>query len=62
MSMVISFKKHQSNIIFLTDIDVVRKGIRDAICHASDQFFKANNEYMKHYDKNKESPHLKHTD
>ena len=29
------------------------------ICHAIHRYVKANNKYMKNYDKNKESPYLK---
>ena len=42
----------------LTGIDMllmVRKGIRGGICHSIYQYAKANNKYMKDYDKNKES-------
>ena len=34
---------------------MVEKGIRGGICHAIHRFAKANNKYMKNYDKNKES-------
>ena len=43
---------------FLIDIDMllmVEKGIRGGICHAIYRYAKANNKYIKHYDKNKES-------
>ena len=33
---------------------IVEKGIRDGICHAIHQDLKANKEYMKDYDNNKE--------
>ena len=48
-----------------TDIDMllmVEKGIRGGICHAIHQYIKANNNYMKEYDKNKESSCLKYWD
>ena len=35
---------------------MVEKGIRRRICHSIYQYAKANNKYMKDYDKNKESP------
>ena len=35
---------------------MVEKGIRGRICHSIYQYAKANNKYMKDYDKNKESP------
>ena len=34
---------------------MVEKGIRGGICNAIRQYKKANNKYMKDYDKNKES-------
>ena len=40
----------------------VEKGIRGGICHAINQYPKANNKYMKDYDKNKESLYLKYWD
>ena len=49
----------------LTDIDMllmVEKGIRGGLCHAIFQYAKANNKYMKEYDKNKESSYLKYWD
>ena len=41
---------------------MVEKGIRGEICHAIHQYTKANNKYMKEYDKNKESSYLKYWD
>ena len=49
----------------LTDIDMskmVEKGIRGGIRHAIHQYAKANNKYMKDYDKNKESSDFKYWD
>ena len=49
----------------LTDIDMllmVEKGIRGGICNTIHRYTKANNKYMKHYDKNKESSYLKYWD
>ena len=49
----------------MTDIDmllIVEKWIRLEICHAIHQYLKANNKYMKGYDKNKESSYLKYWD
>ena len=46
---------------FLTDTDMLlmlEKGIRGGICHPIYRYVKANNEYMKDYDKNKESSYL----
>ena len=39
---------------------MVEKGIRDVICHAIHQYAKANNKYMRDYNKNKESSYLKY--
>ena len=41
---------------------MVEKGIRGAICHSIYQYVKANNKYMKVYDKNKESSYLQYWD
>ena len=37
---------------------MVEKGIRGGICHSVYKYAKANNKYMKNYDKNKESSYL----
>ena len=37
---------------------MVEKGIRGGICHSIYQYTKANNKYMKYYDKNKESSYI----
>ena len=36
---------------------MVEKGIRGGICHSIYQYTKANNKYMKDYNKNKELPY-----
>ena len=41
---------------------MVRKGIRGRICNTIHPHGKANNEYMKDYDKNKESAYLNYWD
>ena len=41
---------------------MIEKGIRRGICHAIHWYAKANNKYMKDYDKNKESSYLKYWD
>ena len=38
------------------------KGIRGGICYAIHRYAKANNKYMKDYDKNKELSNLKYCD
>ena len=37
---------------------MVEKGIRGGICHSIRWYVKANNEYLKDYDKNKDSLYL----
>ena len=37
---------------------MVERGIRDGICNTIYQYTKANNKYMKDYDKTKESSYL----
>ena len=41
---------------------IVEKGIRDEICHSVHKYAKANNKYMKNYDKDKESSYLEYLD
>ena len=41
---------------------MVEKGIRGEICHRIHQYVKANNKYMKYYDKNKASLYSKYWD
>ena len=60
-----AFKKTEVKLELLTDIDmllIVEKGIRGGIYHATHHYAKANNKYMKDYDKNKESSYLKYWD
>ena len=61
--MASSFKKTQVILELLTDIGIllmVEKGIRGGICHTTNRYGKANNRYMREYDKNKRSPYLKY--
>ena len=41
---------------------MVEKGIRGGICHAIHSHAKANNKYIKNYDKNKESSSIEYLD
>ena len=41
---------------------MVEKGIRGGICYSIYRYAKANNKYMKDYDKNKESPYIQYWD
>ena len=60
-----ALKKKKVKLELLTDIDMllmVEKGIRGGICTAVHWYAKANNKYMKDYDKNKESSYLNYWD
>ena len=51
-----TLKETKVKLDLLTDIDMllmVGKGIRGGICHSIYRYAKANNKYMKNYDKNK---------
>ena len=55
--MVSSFKKIKVKLDLLTDINMLlmlEKGIEGGICYPIYQYTKANNKYMKDYDKTKE--------
>ena len=41
---------------------IVEKGIRGGICHSIYRYEKANNKYMKDYDKNKGSSYIQYWD
>ena len=41
---------------------MVEEGIRGGICHSIHRHAKANNKYMKNYDKNKESSYIQYLD
>ena len=63
--MASSFKKVKVKLDLLTDIDMLSitgKGIRGGICHSIYRYAKANNKYMKDYDKNKELSYLQYWD
>ena len=60
-----ALKKTKVRLDLLIDIDMllmVEKGIRGGICHSIYRYTKANNKYMKDYDKNKESSYLQYWD
>ena len=60
-----ALKKTKVKLDLLTDIDMlsmVEKVIRGGICHPIYRYTKANNKYMKDYDKNKESSYIQHWD
>ena len=60
-----TLKNTEVTLELLTDIDMllmVEKGIRGGIYHVIHRYAKANNKYMKDYDKNKESSYLKYWD
>ena len=41
---------------------MIEEGVRGGICHAVHRYAKANNRYMKNYDKSKESSYIQHLD
>ena len=58
-------KKTGAELGLLTDYDMllmIEEGIRGGICHAVQQYAKANNRYMKNYDKSKESSYIQYLD
>ena len=57
------FKKTRVKLELLTDIDMllmVEKGTRGGICQAIHRYAKANNKYMKNYDKDKEISYIQY--
>ena len=55
------FKETEVKLELLTKIVMLlmaEKGIRGGICHAIHRYAKANNKYMKNYDKNTTSSYL----
>ena len=59
------FKKKLLTAELLTDVDMllmVEKGIKGGICHAIYRYAKANNKYMKNYNKDKEESLLQYLD
>ena len=58
-------KKTEVKLELLTDVDMllmVEKGIRGGICHAIHRYAKANDKYMKDYNKDEEESFLKYLD
>ena len=58
-------KESRVELQLLTDIDmllIAEKGIRGGICQATHRHAKANNKYMKNYDKSTESSFLEFLD
>ena len=58
-----SFENAEVKLELINDIDMllmVEKGIREGICNTIHWYGKANNKYMKDYDKGKESSYLKY--
>ena len=58
-----ALKKTKEKLDLLTDIVMllmVEKSIRGGICHSTHRYAKANNKYMKGYDKKKESSYIQY--
>ena len=58
-------KKTEVKLKLLTDVDMllmVEKGIRGGICHSIYRYVKANNKYMKNFNKDKEESFLQYLD
>ena len=56
-------KKTNVELELLTDYDMllmIEEGIRGGICHAIQRYVKANNKYMKDYDKKKKSSYIQY--
>ena len=58
-------KKTEVKLELLTDYDmilIIEKGIRGGICQATHRYAKADNKYLKSYDKNSESSYIEYLD
>ena len=64
MAWQVCLKKTKIKLELLTDVDMlmVEKGIRGGICHAIYRYAKANNKYMKNYNKCKEESFIQYLD
>ena len=65
ISIASSFKKTKVKLDLLIGIDMllmIENDVRGEICHSIYRYAKANNKYMKYYDKNKESSYLQYWD
>ena len=59
----VALKKTEVRLELLADIDMllmVDKGIKEGIFHSINRYAKANNKYMKDYDRNKKSSYIKY--
>ena len=59
----VALKKIEVRLELLADIDMllmVDKGIKEGIFHSINRYAKANNKYMKDYDRNKKSSYIKY--
>ena len=59
----VCLKKTGVKLDLITDYDLmIEKGISGGICQATHRYAKANNKYMKNYDKNIESSYIEYSD
>ena len=59
---LLSAGQFSSGAIVQTLVIIVEKGIGGKICHSIYQYAKADDKYMKDYDKNKEPSYIQHWD
>ena len=58
-------KKANVNLELLTDVHmllIIEEGIRSGMCQSMHRYAKANNKYMKNYNKNTDSSYLMYLD